>query len=97
MRAIRGDTCDQSGALVADHGRDPGHRQRAHDEAIVEIVGSRHLVGIIARRLGERPSACPAGCDHALDHALITAPDKRDPALVARLDAVAGRVLGNRA
>jgi 5'-methylthioadenosine phosphorylase len=25
--------------------------------------------------------------------ALITAPDKRDPALVAKLDAVAGRVL----
>jgi 5'-methylthioadenosine phosphorylase len=29
-----------------------------------------------------------------LDFALITAPDKRDPAMVARLDAVAGRVLG---
>jgi 5'-methylthioadenosine phosphorylase len=28
-----------------------------------------------------------------LDMALITAPDKRDPALVAKLDAVAGRVL----
>jgi 5'-methylthioadenosine phosphorylase len=28
-----------------------------------------------------------------LDHALITAPDSRDPALVAKLDAVAGRVL----
>ena len=30
---------------------------------------------------------------HALDHALITAPAARDPAIVARLDAVAGRVL----
>ena len=77
-----------------------------HDDVTVDAVikvllanaeNARHLVGIIARRLGERPSACPAGCDHALDHALITAPDKRDPALVARLDAVAGRVLGNRA
>jgi 5'-methylthioadenosine phosphorylase len=37
---------------------------------------------------------CPHGCDRALDHALMTAPDKRDPDLVARLDAVAGRVLG---
>ena len=36
---------------------------------------------------------CPHGCDRALDHALMTAPDKRDPALLARLDAVAGRVL----
>jgi 5'-methylthioadenosine phosphorylase len=28
-----------------------------------------------------------------LDFALITAPDKRDPAMIAKLDAVAGRVL----
>ena len=38
-------------------------------------------------------STCPHGCDHALTHALMTAPDKRDPALLAKLDAVAGRVL----
>jgi 5'-methylthioadenosine phosphorylase len=37
-------------------------------------------------------SACP--CRHVLDHALITAPAVRDPAMIARLDAVAGRVLG---
>ena len=36
---------------------------------------------------------CPHGCDRALEYALMTAPDKRDPALVAQLDAVAGRVL----
>ena len=41
----------------------------------------------------EPPGPCPEGCDRALDHALLTAPEKRDPALVARLDAVAGRVL----
>jgi 5'-methylthioadenosine phosphorylase len=37
---------------------------------------------------------CPAGCRHGLDHALITAPEARDPALVEKLHAVAGRVLG---
>ena len=37
---------------------------------------------------------CPQGCRRVLDHALITAPAARDPAVVARLDAVAGRVLG---
>ncbi len=36
---------------------------------------------------------CPIGSDRALDVALITAPEKRDPALAAKLDAVAGRVL----
>ena len=35
----------------------------------------------------------PAGGDRALDHALIPAPEKRDPALLAKLDVVAGRVL----
>ncbi len=36
---------------------------------------------------------CPHGCDTALTHALMTAPDKRDPELLAKLDAVAGRLL----
>jgi 5'-methylthioadenosine phosphorylase len=36
---------------------------------------------------------CPQACDHALDHAIITAPSARNPALIAKLDAVAGRVI----
>jgi 5'-methylthioadenosine phosphorylase len=36
---------------------------------------------------------CPINTDRALDNALMTAPVKRDPALLAKLDAVAGRVL----
>jgi 5'-methylthioadenosine phosphorylase len=36
---------------------------------------------------------CPQGCRAALGHALITAPEARDPALVQKLDAIAGRVL----
>ena len=41
--------------------------------------------------IGRAP--CPHGCDRALDHAILTAPGARDADLVARLDAVAGRVL----
>jgi 5'-methylthioadenosine phosphorylase len=36
---------------------------------------------------------CPAGSDRSLEHAIMTARDKRDPALLAKLDAVAARVL----
>ena len=36
---------------------------------------------------------CSAGSDKALDFAIMTAPERRDPALLAKLDAVAGRVL----
>lgn len=35
----------------------------------------------------------PQGCDRALDTAIMTSPDKRDPEVLARLDAVARRVL----
>lgn len=35
----------------------------------------------------------PSPIDRALDHAIVTAPQARDPRLVAMLDAVAGRVL----
>ena len=43
--------------------------------------------------LGAAARPCPPGCDRALDNAIITAPDMRDPALLAKLDAVAGRLL----
>jgi 5'-methylthioadenosine phosphorylase len=53
---------------------------------------ARNLVGQLPALLPDHPG-CPHGCDHALTHALMTAPDKRDPALLAKLDAIAGRVL----
>ncbi|MGK6319290.1 S-methyl-5'-thioadenosine phosphorylase [Sphingomonas sp. DT-204] len=53
---------------------------------------ARALVGHLLRSLpAER---APSPIDTCLDAALITAPDGRDPALLAKLDAVAGRVLG---
>jgi 5'-methylthioadenosine phosphorylase len=55
---------------------------------------ARALVSHVARRLAVHPECCPAGCDRGLDTALITAPEARAPEMIARLDAVAGRVLG---
>ena len=54
----------------------------------------RALVAEVAPRLAERPEVDLAGGDRALDTAIVTHPDMRDPELVAKLDAVAGRVLG---
>ncbi len=54
---------------------------------------ARSLVRAVVGDLRNRPAACPAGCDHALDTAIITAPEARDPAIAAMLDAVASRVL----
>jgi 5'-methylthioadenosine phosphorylase len=54
---------------------------------------AKSMVVDIAARLGKTREACPCGCDRALDFAIMTAPEARDPALLAKLDAVAGRVL----
>jgi 5'-methylthioadenosine phosphorylase len=43
--------------------------------------------------LGAHKEPCPAGCDRALEHAIMTAPEVRDPAMMDKLSAVAGRVL----
>ena len=55
---------------------------------------ARHLVQQTIPQLSGERSPCPHGCDRALEFAVMTAPEQRDPALLARLSAVAGRVLG---
>ena len=54
---------------------------------------AKAMIAALPGLLGPTRAPCPCGCDRALDHALMTAPERRDPALLARLDAVAGRVL----
>jgi 5'-methylthioadenosine phosphorylase len=55
---------------------------------------AKHLVARLARDFPRKHEPCPIGSDRALDTALITAPEARDPELLKKLDAVAGRVLG---
>ena len=57
-----------------------GHARSLLEQAIPMLSGAR--------------APCPQGCDRALEFAVMTAPEQRDPALLAKLDAVAGRVLG---
>ena len=97
--AREAELCYASVAMVTDYDCwHPGHD--AVDVAAVirtltaNSANARALVARLPGLLQDRPAPCPCGCDRALDFAVMTAPDKRDPALVARLDAVAGRVLG---
>ncbi len=67
-------------------------------EAVIEVLQSnahkaRSLVGSLVPKLGDHQGPCAEGCQRALEYSLITAPDARDPELIRRLDAVAGRVL----
>jgi 5'-methylthioadenosine phosphorylase len=55
---------------------------------------AKRLVARLAADFPREHEPCPIGSDRALDTALITAPEARDPVLLKKLDAVAGRVLG---
>jgi 5'-methylthioadenosine phosphorylase len=96
--AREAEICYATVAMVTDY--DCWHP--GHDDVTVDMILSvldanaeraRALVRAAASVLARHAGQCPQGCDHALENALITAPDHRDPALLARLDAVAGRVL----
>jgi 5'-methylthioadenosine phosphorylase len=85
-------------AMVTDY--DCWHETHEHVtvDAVVAVMtanaqNARALVRTAVPLLGNLPPACPQGCDHALDHAIITAPAARDPALMQKLGAVAGRLL----
>ena len=67
-------------------------------DAVVKVMTenagrAKALVRRVVPMLGAPRGACPYGCDRALESAIVTPPANRDPALMARLDAVAGRVL----
>ena len=97
--AREAEICYATVAMVTDY--DCWHPD--HDHVTVEAITqtlrenaarARRLIAALAAGTAARRPLCHAGCDRALEHALITAPAARDPAMVARLDAVAGRVLG---
>ncbi len=72
-----------------------------HDEvdvpSVIRIVreNAGRASTLLARLLRDFPAEhepCPAGSDRALDTAIMTAPDVRDPELLAKLDAVMARI-----
>ena len=96
--AREAELCYASVAMVTDYDCwHPGHEAVDVAQVIATLVGNathaRALVAALPGLLGPDRAPCPHGCDRALTHAFMTAPDKRDPDLVARLSVVAGRVL----
>ena len=90
--------CYASVAMVTDYDSwHPDHGEVDVSDIIETLLGNadkaRSLVSLIPGILGAVRALCPHGCDRALDRAILTAPEKRDPELLAKLDAVAGRVL----
>ncbi|MGX9349908.1 S-methyl-5'-thioadenosine phosphorylase [Shimia sp. W99] len=96
--AREAELCYASVAMVTDYDSwHPDHGEVDVAEIIATLTGNaqkgRDLVARLPALLGASRAPCPHGCDHALEFAILTAPDARDPAMIAKLDAVAGRIL----
>ncbi len=96
--AREAELCYASIAMVTDYDSwHPDHGEVDVAAIIATLTGNaekgRNLVKGLPALLGADRAPCPHGCDRALEYAVLTAPDKRDPALLAKLDAVAGRIL----
>jgi 5'-methylthioadenosine phosphorylase len=100
--AREAELCYATVAMVTDY--DCWHPQ--HDDVTVDAIvrvlqdnaeKARGLLRLAAPRIHGDGAGPACACRTALEHAIITAPAARDPRVLARLDAVAGRVLHGRA
>ncbi len=96
--AREAELCYAAVAMITDYDSwHPDHGSVEITDIIATLGGNsaaaKALVKDLPHRLGTDRAPCPHGCDRALEHAIMTAPEARNPDLVQKLDAVAGRVL----
>jgi len=96
--AREAELCYASVAMITDYDSwHPDHGEVDVTQIIATLMGNadkaRNLVRGLPVLLAAEREICPHGCDRALEHAILTAPEARDPELLSKLDAVAGRVL----
>jgi 5'-methylthioadenosine phosphorylase len=96
--AREAELCYASVAMITDYDSwHPEHGSVDITSIIATLQGNagnaREMVSRLPALLDQERNDCLHGCDKALEFAIMTAPDKRDPELVAKLDAIAGRVL----
>jgi 5'-methylthioadenosine phosphorylase len=97
--AREAELCYATVAMVTDYDCwHPDHDAVTVTDIVKVLVANAekaaNLVARLARDFPREHEPCPIGSDRALDTAIITAPEARDPVLLKKLDAVAGRVLG---
>jgi 5'-methylthioadenosine phosphorylase len=96
--AREAELCYATVAMVTDYDCWHPDHDAVSVQDIIKVLSAnadkaKRLVARLARDFPREHEPCPIGSDRALDTALITAPEARDPALLAKLDAVAARVL----
>ena len=99
--AREAEMCYATVAMVTDYDCWHPHHDDVTVESIISVLmanadKARALIKTVAPLLHADMAPCARGCHHALDTALITAPEQRDHALLADLDAIAGRVLSSK-
>ena len=97
--AREAEMCYATVAMVTDYDCWHEDHEDVSVAAVIRVLqdnaaAARELVRALTTSIGARHGACSAGCHHALDVAIVTAPEARDPGMVDKLSAVAGRVLG---
>ncbi len=100
--AREAELCYASVAMITDYDSwHPDHGEVDVTQIIATLTDNADKARVLVRHLpallGTSRRPCPHSCDRALDHAILTRPDAQDESLVAKLDAVAGRVLGQKA
>ncbi len=96
--AREAELCYATVAMVTDFDAwHPTHDAVDVAQVVATMKGNSALAKRFVQRLAadfpRQHAACPIGSDRALEHAIMTVPEKRDPELLHKLDAVAGRVL----
>lgn len=96
--AREAELCYASVAMVTDYDcwrPEAGHVTVEQVVGAMEhnVVAARALLRRLTPRLRDRAVPCPESCDRALDGAIMTAPEARDPLVVARLHAVMRRLV----
>ena len=96
--AREAELCYATVAMVTDYDCwHPNHEDVTVDQIVQVLLANadkaRSLVKHAVPKLGKDSNAPACSCRSALQHALITAPEARDPAMVEKLQAVAGRML----
>jgi len=96
--AREAEICYATVAMVTDY--DCWHEEHAHVDvaSVLQVMKTntekaQRMLARLAASFPREHKPCPIGSDRALEVAIITAPEARDPALAAKLDAVAGRAL----
>jgi len=96
--AREAEICYATVAMVTDF--DCWHPDHDHVQVsdVIKVMqhngeNARKLLTHVIPRIGADTAPCAHGCDRALEFAVMTAPEARDPEMIQKLEAVAGRVL----